>query len=220
MSNIFFMFRISRFYSVMASTSVSESGNLSSNLGRTSFLEKPFLYSLLFQKINKSVCFKNYLHLLIILLYLIGLYHLFNIFSWPPMKIVIQRVLNARVLEESNLITKIDKGIVIYVGIEIDESEQSIRWLENQILNNLNSGEEALILSQFTLFATFKSGKPSFHKAERPLIAEKYFYNAVSELKMAIPGRIQNGIFGRKLNIELQFEYPNAKYLESSTIDL
>ena len=136
------------------------------------------------------------------------------------MKIVIQRVLNARVLEESNLITKIDKGIVIYVGIEIDESEQSIRWLENQILNNLNSEEEALILSQFTLFATFKSGKPSFHKAERPLIAEKYFYNTVSELKMAIPDRIQNGIFGRKLNIELQFEYPNAKYLESSTIDL
>lgn len=131
------------------------------------------------------------------------------------MRIVIQKVENAEVMEEQTLISKINQGIVIYVGIDINESKTSVDWLIEQIKQRITPLDEVLILSQITLFAQFKSGKPNFHRAEKPSEAESYFYNAVSKIKEAFPGKIQHGIFGRKLEINLNFKCPNAEFLEN-----
>ena len=130
------------------------------------------------------------------------------------MKAVFQNVIHASVREGDCLICKIGKGIVIYLGVGIEESESNVEWLIDQINKRKSQEDEVLILSQFTIFASFKSGKPSFHRAERPFEAEKYFYNSVCKIKNAFPKKVQNGIFGKKLLISLDFETPNAEFLE------
>lgn len=131
------------------------------------------------------------------------------------MKVVAQKVQSAKVLEGTNLIAKIENGLVVYVGIEIAENENSCQWLIDQISKRVVSTDEILILSQFTLFAKFKCGKPSFHTAEVPSKAERYFYEGVEKIKDAFPGKVQSGIFGSKLDIVLCLNIPNAEFLET-----
>ncbi len=133
------------------------------------------------------------------------------------MKIVIQKVKHCRVTVNSIAIAEIARGIVIYVGIEINEPENNINWLLTQISEKIKneSKNEILILSQFTLLGKFKGNKPSFHLAETNFKAFDYFNKAVSVAKEHFPGRVQNGKFGKKLEIELDFDQINCECLET-----
>lgn len=131
------------------------------------------------------------------------------------MKVVLQKVLSTTVLESSNSIAQINKGIVVYMGIEINESELSISWLINLLSKRIEITDEILLLSQFTLLAQFKGSKPSFHLAEKNSIAEIYFYKAVQEVKKAFAGRVKSGVFGKKLEIVQELAIPNIEVISS-----
>jgi len=111
------------------------------------------------------------------------------------MKIVLQRVLEASVKIDNKINGAIGNGLLLFVGITDSDTEETIKWLSNKIVNlrvfsdqngkmNLSVKDiagEILIISQFTLYANIKKGtRPSYVKAAKPEIAiplyEKFIY--------------------------------------------
>lgn len=108
------------------------------------------------------------------------------------MKVVIQRVTRASVTIEQQLFSSIDKGMLILVGIQADDTDEDINWLaskivnlrifddENGVMNKsiLESGGEILAVSQFTLMARTKKGnRPSYIDAALPPSLSRYMKN-------------------------------------------
>ena len=92
------------------------------------------------------------------------------------MKAVIQKVSKAETIIDGKLVSSINNGIVIFLGIAIDDTDNDINWLINKIIklrmfntfdNNINEVKgEVLLVSQFTLQANvLKGNRPSFIKA-------------------------------------------------------
>ena len=134
------------------------------------------------------------------------------------MRIVIQRVSEASVTIDGEMISKIDKGMMILLGIEDADTEDDIEWLcnkvtklrifsdENDAMNlDINQIEGSfLVVSQFTLHAMTKKGnRPSFIRAARPEKAIP-LYEKFLERLASISGRpVQCGQFGADMNVAL-----------------
>src|SRR5690554_2574986 len=108
------------------------------------------------------------------------------------MRILIQRVSEASVQIEGKTKSEIDKGLLIFVGIENEDSEDDIDFLakksvnlrifddENGVMNRsiLDSGGDILVISQFTLHASTKKGnRPSYIKAAKPDVSVPLYEN-------------------------------------------
>lgn len=130
------------------------------------------------------------------------------------MKVVAQRVQKASVYHEGVEVTAIGSGIVLYIGISKDEKEGGGEWLIDTIRGLLQPDDQVMCLSQFTLFATFKGPKPSFHKAERPAIASLYFDQLIKDIQNALECRVVRGPFGKQLEINLEGSQFNAVLYE------
>lgn len=115
------------------------------------------------------------------------------------MKAVIQRVKEAKVVVNDEIISKIGKGYLVLLGVQKDDQEKDAEYLAQKIINlrifedekgkmNLSLADvngELLIVSQFTLLGDCTKGRrPSFDKAAPPSIAEalyEYFIKKVKE---------------------------------------
>ncbi len=144
------------------------------------------------------------------------------------MKIVLQRVKEANVRVKGKIVGKINKGIVLLVGIERGDREEGAKYLANKIVNLRifpdNEGKmnlslldvrgEILAVSQFTLAASLKKGRrPSFENAEEPKKAEKLFNFFVNELKSKRV-KVETGIFGAMMEVFLINDGPVTYILE------
>ena len=134
------------------------------------------------------------------------------------MRIVIQRVSEASVTIAGEMISKIEKGMMILLGIEDADTEEDIEWLcnkvtklrifsdENDAMNlDINQIEGSfLVVSQFTLHAMTKKGnRPSFIRAARPEKAIP-LYEKFLERLASISGRpVQCGQFGADMDVAL-----------------
>ena len=134
------------------------------------------------------------------------------------MRIVIQRVSEASVSVGGELISKIEKGMMILLGIEDADTEEDVDWLcnkltklrifsdENDAMNlDINQIEGSfLVVSQFTLHAMTKKGnRPSFIRAARPEKAIP-LYEKFLERLASISGRpVQCGQFGADMDVAL-----------------
>ena len=134
------------------------------------------------------------------------------------MRIVIQRVSEASVSVGGELISKIEKGMMILLGIEDADTEEDVDWLcnkltklrifsdENDAMNlDINQVEGSfLVVSQFTLHAMTKKGnRPSFIRAARPEKAIP-LYEKFLERLASISGRpVQCGQFGADMDVAL-----------------
>jgi len=131
------------------------------------------------------------------------------------MRVVIQRVNRAAVEVEGNVVGKIDKGILAYVGIEKGDTEKEIAFMAEKILNlrifpdnqyrmNLSVkdiGGAILSISQFTLASYIKKGRrPDFTNAEDPAKAEPLYETFNELLAREIP--VEKGVFGAMMDIE------------------
>lgn len=131
------------------------------------------------------------------------------------MRVVIQRVKHASVEVEGNIVGKIDKGILAYVGIEKGDTEKEITFMAEKIINlrifpddqyrmNLNIKDingAILSISQFTLASYIKKGRrPDFTNAEDPTKAETLYEKFNRLLAREIP--VEKGVFGAMMNIE------------------
>ncbi len=131
---------------------------------------------------------------------------------------VIQRVSEASVTIDLQVKSKIDKGLLILIGIEEGDTNEDIEWLSNKIVNlrifndtegvmNVSmkdDGGDIILVSQFTLQASTKKGnRPSYLKAAKPDIAIPIYEKMISALEIALGKPIQTGEFGADMKISL-----------------
>ena len=146
------------------------------------------------------------------------------------MKVVIQRVLSSSVEIDSKINAKIEKGLLVLVGIEDSDNQEDINWLTSKIINlrifaddnevmNLSVKDikgEIIVVSQFTLHASTKKGnRPSYIKASKPEIAIPLYESFVSQLELELGKKVQTGIFGADMKVSLVNDGPVTVIIDS-----
>ena len=146
------------------------------------------------------------------------------------MRVVVQRVTRASVKIEGRIKDSIQKGVLVFLGIENEDSEEDIEWLCNKIVNlrifndengvmNISLRDingEVLVISQFTLHASTKKGnRPSYIKAARPEIAIPLYEKFLKELQKKVKTRVGAGEFGADMQIELLNDGPVTILIDS-----
>jgi D-tyrosyl-tRNA(Tyr) deacylase len=139
------------------------------------------------------------------------------------MRVVIQRVKEASVKVDNEIIGEIQTGLVLLTGIEDDDSEEDAKWLVNKIcqmrifddangvmnLSLEDIGGNILAISQFTLHAKTKKGnRPSYIKAAGPDKAEPLFNFFVAQLSDRLGKEVPTGQFGAHMNVSLDNDGP------------
>ena len=145
------------------------------------------------------------------------------------MRIVVQRVSKASVSIAGNLYSEINYGFLVLIGICDDDRYDDIEWLTQKIINLRVFGDELgkmnrsiqdingeiLIVSQFTLYASVKKGnRPSFVASARPEIAIPLYEKFIDQLKK-YDIKIQTGVFGANMQIELVNDGPVTIIIDS-----
>jgi len=144
------------------------------------------------------------------------------------MRVVIQRVQEGKVLVAGETIAEIGKGLVILVGIGPDDDQSQAKYLAEKIatlrifpddegktnLSCLDVGGEALVVSQFTLYADTRKGRrPSFINAAPPEIAEPLVEQFAQMLReQGVP--TQMGQFGAEMMVEIHNHGPVTIWIE------
>ena len=146
------------------------------------------------------------------------------------MKVVIQRVSQARVKVCDKIISEIKLGFLILLGVEKSDSKQDIDWLVNKISNlrvfsdnelkmNLSIKDikgEIIVVSQFTLHAKTKKGnRPSYIKAANPEQAEFLYKEFILQLKNASAVSVQSGVFGANMQVDIVNDGPVTIIMDS-----
>ena len=144
------------------------------------------------------------------------------------MKAVIQRVLNANLKVENKLISEINKGFVIFLGVGEGDEVVDLDKLANKICKlrifedqngkmNFSIKDvcgEILLVSQFTLFAECKHGnRPSFISAEKPDRANELYIKMQERLSQEGIA-VKTGVFGADMKIALENDGPFTVVLE------
>lgn len=134
------------------------------------------------------------------------------------MRVVIQRVSKASVTVEGKVTGKIETGILLLLGIEDADADEDCKWLSSKIVNLrifndengvmnksvLEVSGDILLVSQFTLHASTKKGnRPSYIRASKPKFAVPMYEKLIAQLEKDIGRKIQTGIFGADMKVEL-----------------
>ena len=145
------------------------------------------------------------------------------------MKIVVQRVKNAKVDVEGKTVGKIDKGFLVLLGVTHEDTEEQADYLAKKLCNlrvftdendkmNLSLKDingKLLIVSQFTLYADCTSGnRPSFTNAAKPDKAEKLYEYFCKQCKEKYNIEVEKGIFGADMKVELLNDGPVTIIIE------
>lgn len=146
------------------------------------------------------------------------------------MRVLIQRVKEASVTVDSEVISLIHNGLLVFVGIEDDDNREDILWLTKKIANirlfddengvmNLSvidAGGDILAVSQFTLMASTKKGnRPSYIKAAKPEISIPLYEEFCSEMELAVNKPIGRGVFGADMKVRLLNDGPVTIFIDS-----
>jgi len=144
------------------------------------------------------------------------------------MRVVLQRVKESRVSVAGHLIAEIGQGFVLLVGIGPADGEDQARSLAEKVahlrifedeqgkmnLSVRDVGGEALVVSQFTLFADTRKGRrPSFTKAAHPDVAGP-LVERFAELLRELGVPTQTGEFGAHMQVEIINDGPVTLWLE------
>jgi D-tyrosyl-tRNA(Tyr) deacylase len=146
------------------------------------------------------------------------------------MKVVIQRVAKASVTIENSEVASITNGLLIFLGIINEDTQEDINWLSNKIVNLrifsdengvmnkslLDVNGDAIIVSQFTLHASTKKGnRPSYIKAAKPDVAIPLYESFVKQIEKDLGKSIQTGHFGADMKVELLNDGPVTIIIDS-----
>lgn len=144
------------------------------------------------------------------------------------MRALIQRVRSGSVSVEGQTVSQIGRGLVILLGVGQGDGEEQARWMAEKIatlrifedeqgktnLSALDVGGEALVVSQFTLYADARKGRrPSFTDAALPDMAAPLVEHFASLLReQGVP--TQTGVFGAHMLVEIHNDGPVTIWLE------
>lgn len=144
------------------------------------------------------------------------------------MKFVIQRVSNAKVEVENEVVGKIQKGFLVLIGIKDTDTEKEADYLVKKLINlrvfedengkmNLSLKDvdgELLLVSQFTLYGDTTGGnRPSFIEAAKPEKANELYEYIIDECKKNI-SKVEKGIFGADMKVSLLNDGPVTIIME------
>ena len=139
------------------------------------------------------------------------------------MRIVIQRVSKASVTIAGKVKSAIEKGYLILLGIEETDSSADVDWLvrkviglrvfddEQGVMNRsiMDVGGEILVISQFTLFASYKKGnRPSWLRAAKHEISVPLYEEFCQKLSQELGKPVGTGEFGAYMQVELLNDGP------------
>lgn len=139
------------------------------------------------------------------------------------MRVVIQRVQHASVTIEGTLHSKIGKGYLILLGVCEEDTSEDVEWLvkkivglrvfedKNGVMNRsiMEEDGEALVVSQFTLYASYKKGnRPSWFRAASHEISIPLYEEFCSKLSEAMNKPVGTGEFGSDMKVELLNDGP------------
>ena len=146
------------------------------------------------------------------------------------MRVVIQRVANASVTVEAKVVAEIQKGLLVFVGIEEADTQEDLDWLvtkitqlrifndENEVMNLSvqDIDGDVLVVSQFTLHAATKKGnRPSYIKAAKPDFAIPMYERFVKALELKLGKKVPTGIFGADMKVLLLNDGPVTILIDS-----
>ena len=139
------------------------------------------------------------------------------------MRIVIQRVSRASVTIKGTVKSAVEKGYLILIGVCEEDTEEDVEWLvrkviglrvfddENGVMNRsiMDVDGNILVISQFTLFASYKKGnRPSWLRAARHEISVPLYESFCTKLSAALGKKVGTGEFGADMKVELLNDGP------------
>lgn len=148
------------------------------------------------------------------------------------MRVLVQRVSEARVEVGDAVCGAIGAGLLLLVGIEEADTQHDLDWMaqklvklrifadENGVMNRsvLDCGGEILAVSQFTLFASYAKGnRPSWNRAARGEISQPRFDAFVARLAELAGREVPTGRFGADMQVHLVNDGPVTLLLDSQT---
>ena len=128
---------------------------------------------------------------------------------------LVQRVLQASVCVDGQTVGEIENGLLVYLGVEKQDDEQSAKRLVERVtgyriftdsagkmnLDVMQSAGQVLVVSQFTLAADTKKGRrPSFSSAAAPQEAERLYEYFVAQMKQ-MDIKVATGVFGADMKV-------------------
>lgn len=142
------------------------------------------------------------------------------------MKLVVQRVTHASVEVNNKIVGEIGNGLTVLVGFGVNDTKNEADYLfrklvklrifrdENGRMNKSvkDIGGKLLLIPQFTLYASTKKNRPSFHKALTPDVATKLFDYFASKCSEEVD--VETGEFGAYMNVDLLNNGPVTILLE------
>ncbi|HMU99159.1 MAG: D-tyrosyl-tRNA(Tyr) deacylase [Chitinophagales bacterium] len=146
------------------------------------------------------------------------------------MRVVIQRVKNAYVSIDAKIVGQIDKGLLVLLGIENNDTDKDVEWICKKIVQMRIFSDEAdkmnlsiqdiggniLLISQFTLFASTKKGnRPGFTEAARPEKSIPLYEKCIATLNTLIGKKIETGMFGADMQVQLINDGPVTIIMDS-----
>ena len=146
------------------------------------------------------------------------------------MRLLIQRVTEARCRIDGEVHSEIGKGLVVLVGVGNDETREDIEWLTKKLVQlrifddeagvmNLSVQDiagEVMIVSQFTLHAMTKKGnRPSWIKAAPEAVSKPLYVEFVACVEQALERKVATGVFGSDMKIELTNDGPVTIWIDS-----
>ncbi|MBS3738963.1 D-aminoacyl-tRNA deacylase [Mesohalobacter halotolerans] len=146
------------------------------------------------------------------------------------MRVIIQRVKQADVKVKPEYQAEIQQGLLLFLGIEDKDTQEDVDWVVRKIsrlrlfsddagkmnLSLLDTGFEAMVISQFTLHASIKKGnRPSFVRAAKPDFAESLYSDFIQKLSKSLGQNIKTGIFGANMEVSLLNDGPVTIFVDS-----
>lgn len=146
------------------------------------------------------------------------------------MRVIIQRVKHASVTVDDKITGSINHGLLVLVGFEAEDNQEDFEWIAKKIVqlrifndeNNVMNCDvkqvngEILVVSQFTLHASTKKGnRPSYIKASKPDLANLQYINFLSVIERNLDSKIETGIFGADMKVELLNDGPVTIFIDS-----
>jgi D-tyrosyl-tRNA(Tyr) deacylase len=131
-------------------------------------------------------------------------------------RVVLQRVAEARVAVGGRVVGEVGPGFLILVGFRRGDGDSQIEWMADKLLGlrvfpdvdgkmNLGldeHGGDVLVVSQFTLYGDAGKGRrPSFVEAAPPDVAIPLYERFVEALRRRAPGRVETGVFGAHMDV-------------------
>lgn len=145
------------------------------------------------------------------------------------MRAIVQRVSAASVKVEGKLVGEIDKGLLVFLGVGREDQDKDLDYMLNKVLGlrvfqdendkmNLSLRDiegELLVISQFTLYGDVRKGmRPSFTASADPKIGEEMYLSFIHKARES-GLRVEEGIFGAHMDVELINDGPVTILLDS-----